>query len=184
MSLEAEPAVTTWDGGDVSRRQVLNYAWLASLGILLIEGGIVSYRFAMPQVAAGELGGPMTLGPVDSLPAPGGQPLAFTGAMFWWVATERGALAIYKVCTHLGCICEWSEDRGRFVCPCHGSEFTREGDLVGGPAPRGLDRMIIRAYDASGRLVAGTGADGAPLLVPPGATVVVDTGEIAHGPPA
>jgi nitrite reductase/ring-hydroxylating ferredoxin subunit len=43
-------------------------------------------------------------------------------------------------CPHLGCIVGWSEaDRG-WACPCHGSRFTGEGELLQGPATEGLSR--------------------------------------------
>jgi menaquinol-cytochrome c reductase iron-sulfur subunit len=43
------------------------------------------------------------------------------------------------VCPHLGCQVFWDGSTGRFSCPCHGSVFSEEGEVLGGPAPRGLD---------------------------------------------
>ncbi len=39
------------------------------------------------------------------------------------------------VCPHLGCVVPWDQGAGKFVCPCHGSEYTKEGGLAKGPAP-------------------------------------------------
>ncbi len=44
---------------------------------------------------------------------------------------------LFGVCTHLGCLPKWQEDR--FACPCHGSQYTLDGNWIKGPAPRGLD---------------------------------------------
>ncbi len=46
----------------ITRREFLNYAWLASLGILLAEMGGVVYVFAMPRFRAGEFGGLFFMG--------------------------------------------------------------------------------------------------------------------------
>lgn len=40
-------------------------------------------------------------------------------------------------CTHLGCIINKVEN-GKLICPCHGSEFDLDGDVVKGPAYKPL----------------------------------------------
>ena len=54
---------------------------------------------------------------------------------------ERGVYAITAICNHLGCTPRLERDA--FACPCHGSQFTREGQVVNGPAPRSLDRAFV-----------------------------------------
>ena len=49
-------------------------------------------------------------------------------------------------CSHLGCaIHEFKE--GKFICPCHGSEFTLDGEAVKGPAYKPLERMDFEFDD-------------------------------------
>jgi glycine/D-amino acid oxidase-like deaminating enzyme/nitrite reductase/ring-hydroxylating ferredoxin subunit len=43
-------------------------------------------------------------------------------------------------CPHLGCLVAWSEADKQWECPCHGSRFTAEGQLLQGPATTGLER--------------------------------------------
>jgi menaquinol-cytochrome c reductase iron-sulfur subunit len=45
------------------------------------------------------------------------------------------------VCPHLGCSVQWSENKHRFVCPCHTAVFEPDGSRVSGPAPRGMDSL-------------------------------------------
>jgi glycine/D-amino acid oxidase-like deaminating enzyme/nitrite reductase/ring-hydroxylating ferredoxin subunit len=46
--------------------------------------------------------------------------------------------AFEATCPHLGCIVEWNSTEQTFDCPCHGSRFDREGQVVNGPANVGL----------------------------------------------
>ena len=48
-------------------------------------------------------------------------------------------VAFSEKCTHLGCRVPFCDSSGRFECPCHGSVFSRGGDFITGPAPRGMD---------------------------------------------
>jgi Rieske Fe-S protein len=41
-------------------------------------------------------------------------------------------------CTHKGCIVKYSERNGRIECPCHGSQYDLNGNVLQGPAPRPL----------------------------------------------
>ena len=51
------------------------------------------------------------------------------------------ARAVHARCTHRGCQPE--PVAGRLECPCHGSEFTFEGVVLGGPAREPLRRFAV-----------------------------------------
>ncbi len=44
-------------------------------------------------------------------------------------------------CTHMGCKLEKNADEGTWECPCHGSCFTNEGELLHGPAQYGFELL-------------------------------------------
>ncbi|URZ15588.1 FAD-dependent oxidoreductase [Clostridium felsineum] len=47
----------------------------------------------------------------------------------------NGKLHLVDVtCTHLGCELKWNNAEKSWDCPCHGSRFTFEGDIIEGPA--------------------------------------------------
>ena len=43
------------------------------------------------------------------------------------------------LCTHLGCIPGYEEDKKKFKCACHGGEYSPDGKETFGPPPRPLD---------------------------------------------
>jgi len=51
------------------------------------------------------------------------------------------------ICPHMGCSVGWQPNLGRFVCPCHGGQFTPDGRHISGPPPRGLDNLPTQVKD-------------------------------------
>jgi nitrite reductase/ring-hydroxylating ferredoxin subunit len=64
-----------------------------------------------------------------------------------WVAAKRTGTNTFEAfdmrCTHEGCLVEIQPIASgqRFVCPCHQSRFTSDGDVINGPAARPLDQL-------------------------------------------
>lgn len=46
-------------------------------------------------------------------------------------------------CTHAGCTVEWRKDAQKFVCPCHGAEFSANGAVTRLPATLPLEELRI-----------------------------------------
>jgi Rieske Fe-S protein len=54
---------------------------------------------------------------------------------------ERGELtALSARCTHLGCIVRFNSAERTWDCPCHGSRFGLDGEVIEGPAVHRLER--------------------------------------------
>jgi cytochrome b6-f complex iron-sulfur subunit len=163
----------------LTRREFLNYAWLASLGVLLLNIGGISFLFSMPRFKEGEFGGVFTLGQASGLPPVNSPPGNYPKLKLWLSHTEQGVLALYKVCTHLGCLYAWRDQEGKFICPCHGSQFQYDGTYIAGPAPRSLDRFVVQVLGSDGQMIAETDPEtGDPVAVPddPNVVVKIDTG--------
>jgi cytochrome b6-f complex iron-sulfur subunit len=56
---------------------------------------------------------------------------------------EDGYHVYSGICTHLGCIVRWEEDKQRFYCPCHKGVYDKHGNVISGPPPRPLDQFEV-----------------------------------------
>lgn len=169
-------------GPPVSRREFLNYAWGAALGVVVIEAGLATYFFALPKFKAGEFGGVFSVGTGSSLPPVDAPPLRNLDGQFWLSNDTDGVRALYRVCTHLGCLYEWKDQTFRFECPCHGSKFHKDGQYIEGPAPRSLDQFEM-TMSVGGQVTAVTEEGGQALPFDANAEYLVNTGVVLKGPP-
>jgi len=59
---------------------------------------------------------------------------------------EEGVLhAVSPVCPHAKCSVGWNNAEKSWDCPCHGSRFTADGDVLTGPARTGLEVVEIES---------------------------------------
>lgn len=161
MTVTPGPAASRLDPEPMPRRDVLGLLSLwsaavalgfAALGMLRLPKAAVlpspskTFRVVLPEaLAAGEAFVP-----------PGRSVALFRDA--------QGVHAVSTVCTHLGCIVKPTTQG--FECPCHGSQFARDGSVTRGPAPTALPWLEVRM--AGDVLVVDEGA-----TVPPGTKVTV-----------
>jgi cytochrome b6-f complex iron-sulfur subunit len=165
---------------ELNRREFLNYAWGASMVLFMGTAGIVTYLYALPRFKEGEFGGTFTLS-VSALPPAGAPPADNAEGRFWLSHTEEGVSALYKVCTHLGCLYKWVDTNDRFECPCHGSKFEKDGEYLEGPAPRSLDQFAMAALDGDGNVLV-EWDEATPMPLPPDtASIQVNTGSKVQG---
>lgn len=152
----------------VTRRHFLRTAWWAAVGVLALQGVAALVASLRPKVAQGSFGTKVNIATVDEIKAmPVGTVAYFREQRLYISKLDGGVLALYRKCTHLGCVVPWvpnepSEDSlantGRFHCPCHGGIFDRYGIVHAGPPPRPMDIFAV-AID--------------------GENVVVDTGKVS-----
>jgi cytochrome b6-f complex iron-sulfur subunit len=168
----------------VTRRQFFNRGIVTFFGLGLSGFGAACLAFLWPQLGEG-FGAVIGIGSTASVDGKidDGQGFAYYPEGRMWVthypaaalgaaravysppeltSMEAGYTALYQKCVHLGCRVPDCKTSQWFECQCHGSQYNRNGEKKGGPAPRGLDRF--------------------PLTVSNG-NVTVDTGTIILGPP-
>ncbi|MFL6247501.1 MAG: FAD-dependent oxidoreductase [Thermoanaerobaculia bacterium] len=78
----------------------------------------------------------------DAIPAGEGQIIKIEGRKVAAYRDEAGALhCVSPVCTHMKCDVAWNGAEKTWDCPCHGSRFTPDGDVINGPAHEPLEKM-------------------------------------------
>lgn len=164
----------------LTRRRILKLAFWTSAGTL-VAGAVASLVNSLYPRGVRGFGGPVTV-PAANVPKPGDPPLISIEGKFWLVnlapgeghiagddtSTQGGLVALWRRCPHLGCAVPWNSGyvfseaegaekrQGWFLCPCHGSTYTKAGVRGFGPAPRSMDTMLIEV-DAEGNVVVQTG---------------------------
>ncbi|MEJ6982577.1 FAD-dependent oxidoreductase [Pedobacter sp. P351] len=102
------------------------------------ENADVAYRFFADRLSAKDIHSLNEI-PLDS------------GAL---VEYKNEKLAIYKdatgeihalnpVCTHAKCIVNWNNSEKSWDCPCHGARYAINGEVLTGPASKGLQKVEI-----------------------------------------
>ncbi|MGI8615385.1 MAG: FAD-dependent oxidoreductase [Actinomycetota bacterium] len=57
--------------------------------------------------------------------------------------TEGKLCAVSAVCTHVRCVVAWNPAERTWDCPCHGSRFAVQGDVISGPATKSLKAIRV-----------------------------------------
>jgi cytochrome b6-f complex iron-sulfur subunit len=136
-----------------SRRDFFVQIGLGACAVAAAGSGMVTLDYLEPKVL---------FEPSTTFVA--GSPLDFTDGVVRFNKEKKayiiggggGVYALSAVCTHLGCITRFRSDERLIACPCHGSRFDLEGNVIHGPAPRPLPWLDV-TEDAAGNLVVDTG---------------------------
>lgn len=88
----------------------------------------------------------VAIGPSSPLSAVGGAAIteAFVGGIYRFILLARTGettfAALSATCTHEGCTVTGFASPV-FECPCHGSRYDTDGNVIRGPAPASLPRF-------------------------------------------
>jgi cytochrome b6-f complex iron-sulfur subunit len=65
---------------------------------------------------------------------------------------QSGFIGLSLICTHLGCTVQQEDGSKGFACPCHGSRYDGQGNVLQGPAKKALTKYRIETT-ADGHLI-------------------------------
>jgi Rieske Fe-S protein len=105
---------------------------------LIGASGVFLWRFLVPRPKV--QGRELLEIKRDEVPLRGA--LVYKRARVVVIRSEQEIYALSLVCPHLGCTVNVTAEQ--LVCPCHGSAFDREGNVLKGPSPKPLQRLEVR----------------------------------------
>lgn len=127
---------------EVSRRKFLETSLKVLLGVAALELGAAGFMFLRARSLEGKFGGIITAGNIEDFTA--GSVVEFEEENFYLlVAQNRGFMAIYRRCPHLGCTVNWVASKEKFFCPCHAASFDPNGDRLSTVVTRALDTFPV-----------------------------------------
>lgn len=139
-------------GPPATRRDVLTCLGLGACAAACLGSGVVTLDYLEPKVLFEP---PTSFRAGNPIDFPEGTVRFNRDRKAYVIGAPGGVYALSAVCTHLGCITRWRSDESVIACPCHGSRFDLEGNVVHGPAPRPLPWLQM-TVDPSGLLVVDT----------------------------
>jgi cytochrome b6-f complex iron-sulfur subunit len=136
-----EPKSKEEGGTEVSRRDFLSEVAGGALGIAAVGSGIVTVKYISPNVLF-EPPPTFRVGPAENYPI--NSVTTITDQLTYLVRVPQGFYAETMICQHLGCITAWHPEDNLIECPCHGSEYKKDGAIVRGPTVRPLPHFAMR----------------------------------------
>ncbi|MDC0832262.1 cytochrome b6-f complex iron-sulfur subunit [Geitlerinema sp. CS-897] len=145
---------------DMSRRQLLNF--LTGATVAAAVGGAaypVGKYFTPPAegdgsgalVAKDKLGNIIPASQILSQPVGTRALISGLAGEPTYLTVEPGQklneMGIVDNCTHLGCTFPWNDTAAEFQCPCHGSRYDGQGNVLRGPANRPLKLVKVAVRD-------------------------------------
>jgi cytochrome b6-f complex iron-sulfur subunit len=144
------PAIPAPEG--TSRRDFFGRIGIAACAAAVAGSGVVTLDYLRPRVLFEP---PTRFRAGTPLDYPEGVVRFNKQQRAYVIGASGGVYALSAVCTHLGCITRFLSDEKCIACPCHGSRFDLEGNVIHGPAPRPLQWLEVQA-DPSGNLLVDT----------------------------
>jgi len=125
----------------LSRRDFIKLSTnaLFSLGGMLGLGGLIRYFNYYPPEAPVEF----DLGDIANFPVGSRTVRSDIPAVI--INLDGEIVAHSLVCTHLGCTV--AESATGFDCPCHGSRFDENGNVLAGPAQKPLKTLRVEILE-------------------------------------
>jgi Rieske Fe-S protein len=150
---------------EVSRRTFLHWYMAGLMTATLVAGLAPILVYIWPPPPAGQKTAPVAVTPTtplsqladdDAIPFDAPQNSGFfeqdggganaKGNVTYggYAAKHAGKVSFLAVtCSHLGCSVSFNKDAKRFECPCHGSRFALDGQVIHGPALFPLSHLKV-----------------------------------------
>lgn len=136
----------------ISRRSFLDYLLGGSLLATFVGIAAPVLYYLLPSKSAEGGGEAVAVGDESAVPKGKGKVFPYKEKAVIVINEEKaGLIALSAICTHLGCVVHYDEQKKQILCPCHSAVFDTKGNVVSGPAPKPLPSYKIAI--ASGKIM-------------------------------
>lgn len=130
--------------GNTSRRNFLSEALISWISLTLLPAFYAIVEYIIPPRSKESIITNVHVAKFADLPLGSGRIIRVNKKAVALVKTQEGQVKAFSaVCTHLGCIVQYKEDKKNFQCNCHGSVFDLSGKNIAGPAPKPLSPFRV-----------------------------------------
>ncbi|MEW6202636.1 MAG: Rieske 2Fe-2S domain-containing protein [bacterium] len=127
----------------MTRRSFLDYLIGGSLGVMAVGVIVPVLKYVYSPGKKNHKEREVKAGTVNEVPVGKAKKFDIGGKPGIIVHTRAGFFALSAVCTHLGCIVDWNEEKGQIICPCHNAAFDVKGNIISGPPPKPLPSFEV-----------------------------------------
>lgn len=132
---------------DINRRDFLTWIIKGGMFTTLSAMLLPALTYLWPVTRQGPAGGLQEVASENEIPVWGSKKVIVGGSAILIIRTAKEYKAFSAICTHLGCLVTWDDQKREILCPCHAGIFDTDGRVVTGPPPRPLPFYQVKVSD-------------------------------------
>jgi len=130
--------------GGVGRRGFLDSLLGAGFLSTIVAMAYPVWRFLIPPASGEPVTQSVVAAQASQVKPNSGMLFKFGSRPGLLVRTQEGELQAFNaVCTHLDCTVQYKADTSQIWCACHNGLYDLSGNVVSGPPPRPLERLVV-----------------------------------------
>ncbi len=130
--------------GRFDRRGFLDSLLGAGFVSTIVAMAYPVWRFLIPPASGEPVTQSVVAAQASQVKANSGMLFKFGSRPGLLIRTPDGDLQAFNaVCTHLDCTVQYKADTSQIWCACHNGLYDLSGNVVSGPPPRPLERLVV-----------------------------------------
>ena len=130
--------------GRLDRRGFLDSLLGAGFVSTLVAMAYPVWRFLIPPASGEPVTQSVVAAQASQVKPNSGMLFKFGSRPGLLIRTQEGELQAFNaVCTHLDCTVQYKADTSQIWCACHNGLYDLSGNVVSGPPPRPLERLVV-----------------------------------------
>ena len=130
--------------GRFDRRRFLDSLLGAGFVSTIVAMAYPVWRFLIPPASGEPVTQSVVAAQASQVKPNSGMLFKFGSRPGLLIRTQEGELQAFNaVCTHLDCTVQYKAETSQIWCACHNGLYDLSGNVVSGPPPRPLERLVV-----------------------------------------